>query len=78
MVWQRRSNGLATWIERFGKADDEWHSQIQVIRRVIRRLTSGHLSAAADSKTSPRNPVVRNVYCALFGECCQPRLDIKL
>ena len=58
MVWQRRSNGLATWIERFGKADDEWHSQIQVIRRCIRRLTSGHLSAAADSKTSPRNPVL--------------------
>ena len=58
MVWQRRSNGLATWNERFGEADDEWHSQIQVIRRVIRRLTSGHLSAAADSKTSPRNPVM--------------------
>ena len=35
-------------------------NQFQVIRRIIRRLTSGRLSAAADSKTSPRNPV--NVY----------------
>ena len=26
--------------------------------QVIRRVTSGHLSAAADSKTSPRNPVM--------------------
>ena len=32
--------------------------QLQVIRRVIRRVTSGHLSAAADSKTSPSNPVM--------------------
>ena len=32
--------------------------QLQVIRRVIRRVTSGHLSVAADSKTSPRNPVM--------------------
>jgi len=39
--------------------------QIQVIRRIIRRLTSGRLSAAAaaDSKTSPMNPVM---YCASF------------
>jgi len=36
--------------------------QIQVIRRVIRRLTSGNLSMAANSKTSC------NVYCASFGE----------
>ena len=33
-------------------------NQLQVIRRVIRRVTSGHLSAAADSKTSRRNPVM--------------------
>jgi len=36
--------------------------QLQVIRRVIcrviLRVTSGHLPAAADSKTSPRNPVM--------------------
>jgi len=32
--------------------------QLQVIRRVIRRVTSCHLSVAADSKTSPRNPVM--------------------
>ena len=34
--------------------------QLQVIRWVIRRVTSGHLSAAANSKTSPyyRNPVM--------------------
>ena len=32
--------------------------QLQVIRRVIRRVTCGHLSAAADSKASPRNPVM--------------------
>ena len=40
------------------------------LRPAIRRLTSGHLSAAADEP--------RRVYCASFGEYCKPWLDIKL
>jgi len=36
--------------------------------RVIRRLTSGYLSAAADSVNFAYEP--RNLYCASFGEHC--------
>ena len=42
-----------TWLQRSLYPD-----QLQVIRGVIRRVASGHLSAAADSKSSPRNPVM--------------------
>jgi len=33
-------------------------NQFEVIHRAIHRLTSSHSSAAADSKTSPRNPIM--------------------
>ena len=38
--------------------------------------TSDDLSAAADSKNSPMNPVMC-IYCASFGEYCKPRLDLN-
>ena len=46
---------VITWPEITQYANTEGEGdQLQVIRRV----TSGHLSAAADSKTSPRNPIM--------------------
>jgi len=37
---------------------EEAQNQIQVLCRVICQFTSGHLSSAADSKTSPMNPIM--------------------